>query len=194
MTTKEFYENNKGLQAKYEKAEMVRIVGYTIHSVIVVHILRFDIKDLQFCSKDFYVDKDFVNNNEKIRLVDLIDLSTIKDKEQGELNLCELLKGCDGMAIYSPMFGECIISQLCDYIVISKNDANYVVFENNGKYCDDGECLLFPSRENRDWSTFKKPIKQGRLSNFALAQLVEQYTDIVQVDGSITSRKTNNST
>ena len=159
MTTKEFYENNKGLYAKYEKAEMVRIVGYTIHSVIVVHILGFDIKDLQFCSKDFYVDKDFVNNNEKIRLVDLIDLSTIKDKEQVELNLCELLKGCDGMAIYSPMFGECVISQLCDYIVVSKNDANYVVFENNGKYCDDGECLLFPSRENRDWSTFKKPIK-----------------------------------
>ena len=79
MTTKEFYENNKGLYAKYEKAEMVRIVGYTIHSVIVVLILGFDIKDLQFCSKDFYVDKDFVNNNEKIRLVDLIDLSTIKD-------------------------------------------------------------------------------------------------------------------
>ena len=104
MTTKEFYENNKGLYAKYKNAEMVRIVGYTIHSVIVVHILGFDIKDLQFCSKDFYVDKDFVNNNEKIRLVDLVDLSTIKDKELVELNLCELLKGCEGITIYSPMF------------------------------------------------------------------------------------------
>lgn len=86
---------------------------------------------------------------------------TAKDKDPDELNLCELLKGCEGMAIYSPMFGECVISQLCDYIVVSKNDANYVVFENNGKYCDDGECLLFPSKENRDWSTFKKPIKEG---------------------------------
>jgi len=35
----------------------------------------------------------------------------------------------------------------------------FFVLESDGKYNVEGECTLFPSKENRDWSTFVKPIR-----------------------------------
>ena len=29
----------------------------------------------------------------------------------------------------------------------------------DGKYYTEGKCMLWPSETNRDWSTFKKPVK-----------------------------------
>ena len=39
------------------------------------------------------------------------------------------------------------------------DDNDYIVLESDGKYNVEGECTLFPYKESRDWSTFKKPIK-----------------------------------
>ena len=47
---------------------------------------------------------------------------------------------------------------------------NWADFLSNGKlescYGDDGECLLFPSKDNRDWSTFKVPKKHKHFEPF----------------------------
>lgn len=42
------------------------------------------------------------------------------------------------------------------------------VFYSNGKYCPHahGECLLFPSKEKRDWSTFQAPWKHKHFEPF----------------------------
>ena len=80
-----------------------------------------------------------------------------------ELNLCELLKGCEGMVFYSTMVGDCVLIEVNEYITIDFGDDDYVILDSDGKYSIEGECTLFPSKENRDWSTFVKPnrIKDG---------------------------------
>ena len=77
-----------------------------------------------------------------------------------ELNLCELLKGCEGMVFYSTMVGYCRLIEITEYITIRyEEDDDCLVLESDGKYSIYGECTLFPSKENRDWSTFVKPIR-----------------------------------
>ena len=77
------------------------------------------------------------------------------------LNLEEILKDCpEGTELYSTIFGEVKL----DYI---ENGSEYPInvkskngfpesFTLDGKYCSnyDGECTLFPSRYQRDWSKF----------------------------------------
>ena len=73
------------------------------------------------------------------------------------------------MTFYSPIFGYVILininASLGYPITVSLSDGCTRCFYNNGVYLDivNAECMLFPSKENRDWSTFKKPnkIKDG---------------------------------
>ena len=80
------------------------------------------------------------------------------------LNLVEILKDFKkGTKLYSPVFGE------VEFLRIDNNDDNHPIvvldkssltrsFDVSGKYCckyDEAECLLFPSKNQRDWSKFK---------------------------------------
>ena len=77
------------------------------------------------------------------------------------LNLVEILKDCHvGTKLYSPVFGDVEL----DNIDIHSDHPIRVLckygddsFTKDGKMFDgcDGECVLFPSREQRDWSKFK---------------------------------------
>ena len=82
------------------------------------------------------------------------------------LNLVEILKDCpEGTKLYSPVLGE------VDFVKISDDDISFPIrvrvkygmytFSSQGRFCniEQGECLLFPSKEQRDWSKFnpKKP-------------------------------------
>ena len=76
------------------------------------------------------------------------------------LNLVEILKDCPkGTKLYSPVFGEVEFKGINDIIgpiVVTTNTGNAECFTADGKmhtYNDD--CLLFPSKEQRDWSKFK---------------------------------------
>ena len=88
------------------------------------------------------------------------------------LNLVEILKDCPkGTKLYSTMYGEVEFKEIdIDYghpiRVWCKGGPDcftkiLVDFTKDGKiFCDsDGECLLFPSKDQRDWSKFnyKKP-------------------------------------
>ncbi len=75
-----------------------------------------------------------------------------------KLNIAEILRNKPvGIKLYSPIFGDCT---LC-YI---KNETNDICvktlydeirfFDFEGRYNAGGECLLFPSKEMRDWSKF----------------------------------------
>lgn len=78
-----------------------------------------------------------------------------------ELNLVELLKDASkGQKLYSPIFGECELievleDQVCIDPIITNHDYKEYFFEDGTYYRGCGECLLFPSKDNRDWSTFK---------------------------------------
>ena len=77
------------------------------------------------------------------------------------LNLVEILKDCpEGTKLYSPVFGEVEFESINDIIgpiVVTTNTGNAECFTPDGKMHTyyNGECLLFPSKEQRDWSKFK---------------------------------------
>ena len=81
------------------------------------------------------------------------------------LNLVEILKDCPkGTKLYSTVFGEVeldsidVVSSHPICVVFPSGDDS---FTKDGKMFDgcDGECVLFPSKEQRDWTKFriKKP-------------------------------------
>ena len=86
------------------------------------------------------------------------------------LNLVEILKDCpEGTKLYSPAYGDVELVNVSQdkgtlypiLIKIPSNSANTFTcvrsFDKDGRIFADysGECLLFPSRNQRDWSKFK---------------------------------------
>ena len=104
-----------------------------------------------------------------------------------KLNIAEILEDAPiGTLLYSPIFGElayigchALEGQTYSIIVcqypdaIGQGDSVSVEFDENGTYLNrgyssrrGGECMLFPSKENRDWSTFKVPKKHKEFEPF----------------------------
>jgi hypothetical protein len=84
------------------------------------------------------------------------------------INIAELLKNCPrGMELYSPIFGKVYLDKIRPHlaIVVTDNDKELGDFREeflyDGRYGMHGECMLFPSKENRDWSKFQRPFKDG---------------------------------
>lgn len=73
------------------------------------------------------------------------------------MDIAEILETVlKGTKLYSPIFGDVTFEDIRHgYIRVS---TNHIIreFHSDGRYYANGECMLFPSRENRDWSTFKK--------------------------------------
>ena len=83
------------------------------------------------------------------------------------LDLVKILKDCPkGTKLYSTVQGEVLFDW------VREADVNHPIYirYNNGteKYTRDGrfdkrydgECVLFPSKDQRDWSKFKVPVKK----------------------------------
>ena len=92
-----------------------------------------------------------------------------------DLDLTKILDGCPvGTKFYSPLFGEvkfsCIYSSSHSIELKCDRMNRLIAFRSNGKYemismkCVDSEgnyyysdeCLLFPSKDQRDWSKFRR--------------------------------------
>lgn len=88
------------------------------------------------------------------------------------LNLVEILKDAPkGTKLWSPICGECEFQYIDNNAIylkivcsaVGKNGENMrASFTKDGWFSDSfayaySECVLFPSKENRDWSTFKAP-------------------------------------
>ena len=86
------------------------------------------------------------------------------------MNIAEILKDCPkGTKLYSPIFGNCTLDHVKRGVYEGYDDVIYVnvefacckqySFDSEGRFAANtnklGECLLFPSKDNRDWSTFK---------------------------------------
>ena len=84
------------------------------------------------------------------------------------LNLVEILKDCPkGTKLYTPIWGEVVLIKVrknkdCLYpICINTNAASsYTYLAKDGRYLinrEESECILFPSKDQRDWSKFTAP-------------------------------------
>ena len=78
------------------------------------------------------------------------------------MNIAELLKDCPkGMELYSPLCGKCVFDRLnMGTIICKKQNTQEITFTSEGYYMlpvfDDCECMIFPSKDQRDWSKFQR--------------------------------------
>ena len=88
------------------------------------------------------------------------------------LNLAEILKDCpSGTKLYSPVYGDVELEKVIqvedDFLSSIENDIYPIKIKLNNNSLDNftkdgrmfvdysGECMLFPSKDQRDWSKFK---------------------------------------
>lgn len=92
------------------------------------------------------------------------------------INLVNILKYCpEGTKLYSPIFGEVTFKGISSSKNILCKATKYngeittVAFTRLGRgYYDfpNAECILFPSKNQRDWNKFRIPIKKGDVIMF----------------------------
>ena len=81
------------------------------------------------------------------------------------INLTKILKDCPkGTKLYSTIFGEVEFIECDDlYQIVVAKEGRYYYFTSQGAFIFErikyhmGECVLFPSKDQRDWSKFKAP-------------------------------------
>lgn len=84
------------------------------------------------------------------------------------MNIAEILKYCpEGTKLYSLINGEVTLERIVspEYlqypIEVITNDHKSDFYTKDGLYTPFGECVLFPSIDQRDWSKFRIPVKKG---------------------------------
>lgn len=78
-----------------------------------------------------------------------------------KIDLVEILKDCPaGTKLYSPVCGECCLTSVGPrnepFPISVETVTGIFSFTDDGRiyYEEYGECLLFPSKNQRDWSKF----------------------------------------
>lgn len=90
-------------------------------------------------------------------------------------NIAEILKYCpEGMKLYSPICGDCTlycvdVNESYSIEIIACSNNSHQLFTSEGLFLgdqEDAECLLFPSKNQRDWSNFQIPTKAKDIMMF----------------------------
>ena len=83
------------------------------------------------------------------------------------MNIAEILKYCPkGTKLYCTLCGNAEFGEITNIgtIVIRKVadviSTSYTL-DYEGRYSHSGECVLFPSKDQRDWTKFRLPVKRG---------------------------------
>lgn len=79
------------------------------------------------------------------------------------MNIAEILKYCPkDTELYSPTWGNVKLIEVTSTKVIKIKVFNYTEeLTSDGCYSVKGECVIFPSKDQRDWSQFRLPVKRG---------------------------------
>ena len=87
-----------------------------------------------------------------------------------KIDLTRILEGCPkGTEFYSPLFGTVYFRYIDTYskypieVACTEQMGDHARFTSDGRFFahyDDAECMLFPSKDNRDWSTFRCPTQK----------------------------------
>lgn len=83
------------------------------------------------------------------------------------MNIAEILKYCPkGTKLYCILCGNAELEEITNIgtIVIRKvvdTISTSYTLNYEGHYSNSGECVLFPSKDQRDWKKFRLPVKRG---------------------------------
>ena len=111
-----------------------------------------------------------------------VDKEQQQDEQPQKLNLCEILKDCpQGETFWSPLLGDVKlhdINQKRNFIVISLESGETWDINADGTITfgdvTSPEVMLYPSREQRDWSKFTAPwLKKERFDPTTLKAFYE---------------------
>lgn len=112
-----------------------------------------------------------------------------------ELNLCEILKGCEGGIFYSPICGNLILNKITNDEILLRaiSDLTFSFrFNKDGTYYTFGEIMIFPSEDQRDWNKWleKQNLKVPKTWSKMVAQDKETIC-LVEIDEmGVTTAKT----
>ena len=77
------------------------------------------------------------------------------------IDLTKILKNCPkGTKFYSPIWGEVFFDRICSegiHVISIYTESNYIFLTKEGCYTENTFCILFPSKDQRDWSKFTAP-------------------------------------
>ena len=80
------------------------------------------------------------------------------------IDLTKILKNCPkGWKLYSPLCGEVkfdSITENSEFPITVLNETMGIYLTREGTYCtgiEEAECILFPSKDQREWSKFTAP-------------------------------------
>ena len=88
------------------------------------------------------------------------------------LDLTKILEGCPiGTKLYSTIFGNVSLKEIVsdrEYPIIILQGVKTIPITKEGKYIlyYDGECTLFPSKDQRDWSKFERFWDKPKVEKF----------------------------
>ena len=88
------------------------------------------------------------------------------------LDLTKILKGCPiGTKLYSTIFGNVSLKEIVsdrEYPIIISQGIKTIPITKEGKYIlyYDGECTLFPDKDQRDWSKFERFWDKPKVERF----------------------------
>lgn len=81
---------------------------------------------------------------------------------KSDINLCEILKGHEGETFYSPAYGDVKLLKIVPdaHVVVSAVNYSNISFHKSGQLLfTAGECELFPSKDQRDWTVWVNEYK-----------------------------------
>ena len=88
------------------------------------------------------------------------------------LDLCLILKDCPkDTKLYCTFLGDVIFQYIEEDRIIIKNSYDSWSLLKDGAFNPEGECVLFPSREQRDWSKFKRFWDKPKVEKFDINTL-----------------------
>ena len=88
------------------------------------------------------------------------------------LDLTKILDGCpSGTEFYSTIFGKVSLMRVynnTDLPIVIVTDQGLMGLTSDGRYFSqyDGECTLFPSKDQRDWSKFERFWDKPKIERF----------------------------
>lgn len=101
------------------------------------------------------------------------------------IDLTKILEGCPkGTKFYSPMVGNVKFDSIVGkYIYVSTMYGNLEAFDKKGIYGHyDGECMLLPSKDQRDWSKFERFWDKPKVEKFD-PKTLQPFDKVLAKDG-----------
>ena len=104
------------------------------------------------------------------------------------LDLTKILEGCPiGTKLYSTIFGNVSLKEIVsdrEYPIIISQGITTIPITKEGKYIlyYDGECTLFPDKDQRDWSKFERFWDKPKVEKFD-PKTLQPFDKVLAKDG-----------